>query len=139
MARRYKRNRISRKGMSSYDIYMRKRQALEDKGFNLRPALNKEEFDKLYANARKAGIPNFFRDLTNAERYTNKPQYNRMRKGLRELESDDEEINRWKNELLNSISFEDFKSWDNEAWSAFMEIFIASGGTWDEARGIYES
>ena len=139
MARRYKINRISRKGMSSYDIYIRKRQNLEEKGFNLRPALNKEEFNKLYANAKKAGFKNFFRDLTNAERYTTKPQFYKMRKGLKELKTDDEEINRWKNELLSSISFEDFKTWNNEAWSAFMEIFIASGGTWEEARGIYES
>jgi len=138
MARRYKKNRTSRKGMSPYDIYMRKRQKLEEQGFNLRPALSKEKFDKVYANAKKAGQKNFFRDLTNAERYTNKRQFYRMRKGLRELETDDPEIDRWRNELLNSITFEDFKTWDNEAWSAFMEVFIMSGGTWDEARGIYD-
>ena len=136
MARHYKKNRVSWKGKSKYDIYLAKRQKLKNEGFRLRDALDEEEFYRLYENAKKAGIKNFMRDLPNSERYINKKLYYKIRRELNELEDTEENI-----EMRNyykSISFEEAKDWNNQDWAIFRDAFVKAGGTFEEFRGIYE-
>ena len=137
MARRYKKNRVSRKGKTSYDIYLEKRMKLEDEGFALRAQLSEEDFYDLREAAKKMGDTNFMRNLTNSERFTDKPTFYRMKRELRAMESEDEEVNRWRNSMLEQ-TFDSFKKWNNDDWSIFRDIFIANGGTFEEFRGIYE-
>ena len=137
MARKYKKNRISRKGKTAYDIYLDKRERLEDQGFALRKPLDKEDFYDLRDLAKKMGDTNFLRNLTNSERFTDKPTFYRMRREIREMESEDEDVIRWKNNLLKQ-DFESFKKWTNDDWTIFRDAFIANGGKFEEFRGIYE-
>ena len=136
MARKYKKNRVSRKGKTSYDIYLEKRAKLEDEGFALRAQLTKDEFYDLRESAKKIGDTNFMRNLTNSERFTDKPTFYRMKRELREMETEDEDVKRWKKNLLDK-DFEWFKGWTNDDWTRFRDDFTSNGGTWEEFRGIY--
>lgn len=137
MARRYKKNRVSRKGKTSYDIYLEKRMKFEDEGFALRAQLTKDEFYELRDLAKKMGDTNFMRNLTNSERFTDKPTFYRMKRELRDMETTDSDVIRWKNNLLNQ-TFDAFKKWNNDDWTVFRDAFVANGGTFEEFRGIYE-
>ena len=147
MARHYKKNRVSRKGLTPYDIYLRKREEKLNEGFTLTPMMDKKEFTRLYENAKRAGYTNFMRDVVNSERYVTKKDYYRMRR----------EVNNMVDDILNGettladkieakafraaygeIDFETMKKWDNNDWISFRESFLVMGGTFEEFRGIYE-
>lgn len=138
MARRYKKNRVSRKGKKPYDIYLEKRKKLQDEGYSLRPALSEEDFYTAYENAKKAHINNFMRDLPRYERYANKPEFYRMRRKIRELDLNDPVQADVYNQYYD-LTFEEMKKWNNQDWTMFREDYLVAGGTFEEFRGIYES
>lgn len=132
MARHYKKNRISRKGKTPYQIYLDKRDRLKAEGYTLRPADDEATFMKRYENAKKAGITNFMRDYPKYDRYVNKADWYAVRKSVREA-NDPNLTNRY-----GDLDYEAFKKWDASSWTVFRDELLLLGYTWEEFRGIYE-
>ncbi len=137
MARKYKKGRASRKGKTSYQSYLEKRQNLENEGYTLRPVLSKEEFERQKNNARLAGQKNFARQRASWDRYSSKADYYELKRKMEELDQNDD----LQGDMYNKYSdmkWSEMKKWNNQDWSIFRDDLIAIGGTYDEFRGIYE-
>ena len=153
MARKYKK-RAKGIDRSPYATYLRHRKKLEEQGYKLSPAFEKEDvivktadgktrvihgLDYYYEQAKKKGDKNFFRNLTNYERVFTKRQYKRFKKSL-ELEVDrgTDEGKKFYEEFKDK-TWEDFQSFNREQWKQFRDDFINNGGTWEAFRGLYEN
>lgn len=137
MARHYKKGRVSRKGKTPYDIYLDKRQQLQAEGYTLRPAMNKEYFDKTYQNAKLAGKTNFMRDVAKYDRYSSKSDFYDLKRRVKHLDLGDA----MQGDLYNKyydLKWEDMKTWDNKDWTVLRDDMVAVGLTYAEFRGIYE-
>lgn len=137
MARKYKKNRVSRKGKTRYQIYLDKRRKLEEEGYVLRPVTPEDVFNRRYENAKKAGFTNFMRDYPKYDRYSNKEDFYDIRRKIKSLDLNDKPQAEIYNEYID-MTFEDLKKWDNETWIKFRDELIGIGVTFDEFRGIYE-
>lgn len=136
MARKYKKNRVSRKGKTPYQIYLDKRAKLEAEGYALRDVTDKETFMQRYNYARSIGDKNFMRDYPKYDRYVNKANYYDVRRTIRDLDMEDATQALIYKEY-GELTYQEFKSWTNVEWSNYRDHLLEIGYSYEDFRGIY--
>lgn len=161
MARKYKK-RAKGIDRTPYATYLRHRKKLEEQGYKLSPAFEKEDIttiieytddkgkiiqrpkvihglDYYYEQAKRKGEKNFFRNLTNYERVFTKRQYKRFKKSLEQEVDRETKAGKEFYEEFKDKTWEDFQTFSKEQWKSFRDNFISNGGTWEAFRGLYEN
>ena len=136
MARRYKKNRVSRKGKTPYQIYLDKRAKLEAEGYALRDVTDEETFMQRYNYARSIGDTNFMRDYPRYDRYVNRENFINVRTTAF-LVSEESEEGKEFYDKYGKITWKEIKKWDNVAWTNFRDEALAVGYSYKDFRGIY--
>ena len=137
MARHYKKGRVSRKGLSPYQIYLNKRAKLEAEGYALREVTDEQTFMQRYNYARERGDTNFMRDYPKYDRYVNKQNYYDVRRTIRDLDMEDaNQVFIYKK--YKSLSYDEFKQWTNIEWTNYRDALLEIGYSYEDFRGIYE-
>ena len=137
--RSYKKGRISRKGLTPYQIYMIKRSELEAEGYVLREITDEKTFMNRYNYAKSIGDTNFMRDYAKNDRYVSKQNYRRFMARIKKLNlNSPDATERFVKMKYMDVSFGEFQKWTEEDWSMYRDYMLDLGATFEEFRGIYE-